>query len=83
VLTANDEITLEDLPDSIKTARRISSGLSSFDGLSLKKAVSQFEDHLISDALKKFGSARRAARELQIEPSTLTRKIRRHGTISE
>ncbi len=80
VTTLDDEITIEDLPANMR-ARASSPGLCApAEMTSLKEAVSQFEARYISDAVQKFGSARKAARVLEVQPSTLTRKIKRYST---
>lgn len=47
------------------------------DGLSLKEQMSRIEISLIKKAIEKYGSARKAAPYLGMDPSSLTRKIKK------
>jgi transcriptional regulator with PAS, ATPase and Fis domain len=78
VVTYEDEIMPEDLPRDVRSAAR--TNLSDFhlhNNSSLKEAVLDFQARLIQEAINKYGSARKAAHFLKVNPSTLTRKIRR------
>ena len=74
VVTYEDEIIPEDLPRHIRSGAR--TNLSDFhlqNNSSLKEAVLDFQAHLIQEAINKYGSARKAAQFLKVDPSTLTR----------
>jgi transcriptional regulator with PAS, ATPase and Fis domain len=47
--------------------------------MSLKEIREQFETHVIEEAIKRYGTAQMAARALQVNPSTISRKIRRQS----
>lgn len=79
VMTKDDGITPEDLPEQIRSLQ--SPGFSDFNVQSiksLKDAVSRFEYNLIKEAMAQYGNARRAAKFLQIHPSAISRKIKRY-----
>ena len=76
--TQNEEIAVEDLPRQFRSADTASLGgyrLEEFS--SLKQAVMDFEAHLIQEAVKRCGSARKAAHSLKDDPTTITRKIKK------
>ena len=50
--------------------------------LSLKSAVEQAEYAAIERALEKYGSVRKAAAALEVNPSTITRKMQMHKDAS-
>ncbi len=78
VLAQGNEIALDDLPSYIKSFKRI--GPAEFDfsnSPSFKRSVWEFENRLIQEAINKYGSARKAAKFLKLDPSTITRKIKR------
>jgi PAS domain S-box-containing protein len=78
VVTYEDEIMPEDLPRYIRSAAK--TNLSDFhlhNNSSLKEAVLDFQTHLIQEAVNRYGSARKAAHVLKVDPSTLTRKMKR------
>ncbi len=81
VVTAQqDEIAFGDLPTNIRNFHYDVSDFSDFSRLgvfSLKEAREKFEQYLIDGAVKKYGNARKAARVLRVNPSTITRKMNR------
>jgi len=82
VVAHDDEIIPEDLPGYLRSSSR--SNLHNFyltSISSLKEAVMEFESHAIQEALKKYGSARKAANFLKVDPSTITRKMKRYNKI--
>ena len=83
VVTAEqDEIVLEDLPPNITQFRYNMTDFPEFSRLgvfSLKEAREKFEQYLIDSAVKKYGNARKAARVLKVNPSTITRKMNRQN----
>lgn len=79
VLSKNDVIEMSDLPASIRQARVTSCLPGVLGQWNLPRAVSQLESEMILEALKTFDSQREAARQLGIDPSTLSRKIKRHN----
>jgi PAS domain S-box-containing protein len=81
VITQSDEIVAEDLPRHIRTAS--TANLASYNlhqFSSLKQAVMEFESHLIQEAVKRCGNARKAAHFLKVDPTTITRKIKKYKT---
>ncbi|MBF7082939.1 sigma 54-interacting transcriptional regulator [Desulfallas sp. Bu1-1] len=83
VTTPGSEITVSDLPSYVFENLGQQQPEVYVKGIMpLKKAVMQLESQLISNAIKEFGSANKAARVLKVDQSTLTRKIsrlREHG----
>jgi DNA-binding NtrC family response regulator len=85
VTSADDVITRHDLPVEIRKAYRLdtpaSAGVpaSSYPVGPLKEALDATERELIRKALESSPTLAEAARVLQIDLSTLTRKNRRYG----
>jgi transcriptional regulator with PAS, ATPase and Fis domain len=85
VLTPTDRVGLDDLPAAV---RKKESGSCPFPETewNLGRVVQGVEKNLIINALKTCGSQRQAARLLNIDHSTLSRKIKRykidHGAIA-
>jgi len=78
VMSEGEVITLDDLPGELKEP---ASGLADVleSGGSLKDTLNAVEARLIGAALRRHGSVGRAARELRVHPTTLWRKMVRHG----
>lgn len=83
LLSKNSLITSKDLPEEIASAavrksyleKNIPSYGDIFDsGKSFKEIMCEVEAELIENAIKKYGSIRKAASELSINESTITRK---------
>lgn len=77
VLSLNQEITLADLPQEdvlVKDKKIVSSEKLPVE---LTEVVQEMEDEYIALAMKKGGSIRKAAKLLNISPTTLFRKINR------
>ena len=78
VVLVDDEVLPEDLPPYLKFSKGIvSTGFNISNISSLKEAVLEFEKTLIKEAINEYGSARKAAKYLNVDPSTLTRKLKR------
>jgi PAS domain S-box-containing protein len=83
ILSPGEELRLQDLPEDIQQMR--SSCTDDTDGISiqvsaiipLRKAVKLLEDQLIKYAISKTKSIRQAAAALEINHSTLIRKLRK------
>lgn len=79
VLTPGDGIDLKDLPGHIlRDEPKVSFG-SCEEEWNLPRAVETLEKKIIVHALKVHGSQRKAAIPLNIDQSTLARKIKRYG----
>jgi len=79
VLTPGNCIDLKDLPSHILMEEfKINLGLYE-DEWNLPKAVAMLEKEMILRALKAYGSQRKAAVPLNIDQSTLARKVKRYG----
>ena len=79
VLTPGNCIDLKDLPSHILMEEfKINLGLHE-DEWNLPKAVAMLEKEMILRALKAYGSQRKAAVPLNIDQSTLARKVKRYG----
>jgi len=74
VMSDGQTITPADLPEAIQ--RRLPEGGSS-DTLGLKTAMERFEARLIQEALHRHPTLERAAKSLDIHPTTLWRKLKR------
>jgi transcriptional regulator with PAS, ATPase and Fis domain len=50
------------------------------DDIPLKEALERYEHELIQRALKKYGSQREAARALEVDQATISRKTRKYSS---
>jgi PAS domain S-box-containing protein len=84
VLTPSESIGPQDLPATVRT-EELDPCLFSKSEWNLGNVIQNVEKHMIINALKSCGSQRRAAKLLDIDHSTLSRKIKRykidHGAI--
>lgn len=80
IFSSTNQVSVGDLPDELlncspeispKQTPRIE------DGLTLKMAVQRFEKELIENVLGKYGKVSDAAKVLGIDPTTLTRKLKK------
>ncbi len=78
VLTRNNRIALDDLPAHLRANDSTLADTSEIRDWNLPKAVQGLEKSLISKALKKCGSQRKAAQLLGVNQSTLARKASRY-----
>lgn len=81
VLHPNDCITAKDLPAEI--LNQPSNAITDGDMLSLKEQLKNIEAKIINEAVEKHGNARRAAKSLGINPSTICRKLGKKETEEE
>jgi len=79
VLSPGEHIDLKDLPFHILKDKSKEHPKPSGDEWDLPKSVARLEKEMISQALKAYGSQRRAAGPLNIDQSTLARKVKRYG----
>ena len=79
VVTEKMQIDPEDLPHEIRSDNM---NLEMDREISLKEYIDEKEISLIRSAIKKFGSARKAAAVLKVNHSTLTRKLQRYERLS-
>lgn len=79
VLTPGDRIDIDDLPSAVQRGSREPGRLVSAEPENLKQIVQEVERQVIVNALKAGGTLRSAARQLGIDHSTLSRKIKRYG----
>jgi transcriptional regulator with PAS, ATPase and Fis domain len=80
VLTPQNYIGIDDLPDYVQKDELGVTSCFSGNGLNLNKELARLEKKIITRALKLYGSQRKAAGPLGIDQSTLARKIKKHGT---
>lgn len=82
VSTPNDHVELRDLPASISEKCTHPSLPDSLllDDIPLKEALERYEHELIQRALKKYGSQREAARALEVDQATISRKTRKYSS---
>jgi len=78
VLTPGERIGITDLPAAVRE-NELAVHLYPEDEWHLGNVLREVERRMIVRALKTCGSQRKAARLLQIDHSTLSRKIKRHG----
>ena len=80
VMTPEEYITPIHLPSNIwNHAHSQSAKVALNETIPLKSAIEGVERQIIEQALKKYGSTRKAAKALKINQSTVVRKIRKHG----
>ena len=76
VMSDKKQITAEDLPSYLK---KDPYALEKETLADLKVSVGRYEKRLIEEALQKQGTQREVARYFAVNPSTITRKMQRHG----
>ncbi|MEJ2170267.1 MAG: sigma 54-interacting transcriptional regulator, partial [Desulfobacterales bacterium] len=79
VLTPGDRIDIDDLPAAVQRGSREPCRLVPAQPENLKQIVQDVERQVIVNALNAGGTLRSAARQLGIDHSTLSRKIKRYG----
>jgi len=80
VMTEDEELHVRHLPAYIRNqALPLEGGMVVPANLPLHKAIEQVEKQLIEQALKKYGSTRKAAAALKLNQSTVVRKIKRYN----
>jgi PAS domain S-box-containing protein len=79
VLTPGDRIDHDDLPGAVQLGSREPCRLVPAEPENLKQIVQNVERQVIVNALKAGGTLRSTARQLGIDHSTLSRKIKRYG----
>jgi len=79
VMTNEKEIQSQHLPLTIRNNVHSEINVVFSEPVSLKSAVEQLEKQLIIQALKKYGSTRKAARVLKIDQSTIVRKTQKYN----
>jgi transcriptional regulator with PAS, ATPase and Fis domain len=77
VLLQGDKIDIEDLPSNIRAQYGDRKIVAPSDDWNLQRKLAEVEKELISQALSKFGSQRKAAGPLGVDHSTLSRKIKK------
>ncbi len=75
VLSGSDWIMPEDIPREISSDGKVKEKIDT--QLSLKEQLQEIEQKIILEAVKKHGNARRAAKYLKVNPSTICRKIQK------
>ncbi|MFC1815716.1 sigma 54-interacting transcriptional regulator [Thermodesulfobacteriota bacterium] len=79
VMSHDDEILIEDLPSYISNQEGFKLPYIEGDNGGLKNVVQKYECQLIKEAIKKYGNSRKAAKFLGVDPSTITRKLKKMG----
>ncbi|MEW6274933.1 MAG: sigma 54-interacting transcriptional regulator [Bacillota bacterium] len=80
VTSPGDRITLADLPRNLFEHLDYAPNIQVRGVLPLRQAVLELERQLIQNALREYGSTYKAAKALNIDQSTLVRKVRRIKT---
>ena len=82
VVTAPGElITVGELPQHMQSREQSVAAPELLDG-SLRATLEEVERRIITEALKKYGSTRKAAKALGVNQSTVVRKMQRLGLVS-
>lgn len=80
--SASEQISMGDLPEDLFPNSSAPAANQTFAPahikLTLKESVRQYEKQLIIDAMQEYGSTAKAAEALGIDPTTLTRKLKRN-----
>jgi PAS domain S-box-containing protein len=80
VISTNEYIEAKDFPITVKgTISKEASYSFSSENIPLKDAIDIYEGFIIEKALKKYGSQREAAKILEIDQSTISRKIKKYS----
>jgi PAS domain S-box-containing protein len=80
VMTPEEHITPIYLPLNIRGPSHSHGGkLALNETIPFKRAIEDVERQILEQALKKYGSTRKAAKALKIDQSTVVRKIKKHG----
>ncbi len=73
LISEDEEITLKDIPQEFQLIRPISDIISG----SLKDTMENMERRILKQAVENFGGIRKAAKELKISPSSISRKLKK------
>jgi PAS domain S-box-containing protein len=79
VLTPGNKVDLGDLPSHVRDGPHLFHGPRTKDDWNLQRAIENLERHLIREALRAFGSQRKACIHLGVNQSTLARKAKKYG----
>lgn len=80
VMSESDVVTVDQLPSEIIEKINGEPALDgSFGGRSLKERIDRFEHMVLASALREHRTQERIAAALQVDQSTIARKLRRHG----
>ncbi len=79
VTAPHRKITLADLPVQLKKDLNTSHPILVNNLIPLKKAIAELEKQLIVKAVKEYGSTYKAAKVLDVNQSTIVRKIQKYG----
>ncbi len=84
VITKDKRIEARDLPKDILNTENGYRAFSFPHGkTSLKEMVGKAEMLIVEDAIRRYGSQRKAARALNVNQSTLVRKAKKYGICSK
>ena len=86
VLSRRDVIDVDELPEPVRKGlvRMAPATILPNEGLDFRKAVEEYQRRLIREALKRTGGVqRKAARLLQMSPTTFNEKVHRLGLAGE
>ncbi|MGE5422662.1 MAG: sigma 54-interacting transcriptional regulator [Ignavibacteriales bacterium] len=80
VMTAGHTVSVEDLPPNLGGAQaKQGTGITISQVMPLKEAVESTEKQLLEKAFETYKSARKVAKELEVDPSTIVRKAAKYG----
>jgi len=78
VLVPDDNIAVHHLPDFLQENNMSTKTISVNGVMPLKKAIEELEAQLIATALKEYGSTRKVAKALEVNQSTIVRKVNQY-----
>ncbi len=81
IISPADTITLNDLPPHIRLARGADPVVPKHTPL--RTCLEALEERILRDAIKRYGSSRKASQALGIDHSTMARKIRRFNIMRQ
>ncbi|MFZ5944531.1 MAG: sigma 54-interacting transcriptional regulator [Bacillota bacterium] len=80
VLVNDDKIQVHNLPDFMQSIDKQSSDVVTLNSIApLKKAVEEMENQLLKKALKEYGTTRKVAKVLEVNQSTIVRKMKQYN----
>ena len=79
VLTQEEEIQLQHLPEYLANINPETNQITIDGIIPLKRAVQNLEYKLLLEAYRKYGTTRAMAKALEVNQSTIVRKMKQHG----
>jgi TyrR family helix-turn-helix protein len=83
ILTKEDMIRVEHLPANIKGEKDATDAIKISQILPLKEATEQTERKILQLALNKYKSTRKIAKVLEVDQSTIVRKLKSYNIVDD